>query len=130
MKKHTKYIRFAIILLNHLISLFFSLQVSEQDDSYNSFLKGANVMGANFLMLISGEFMDAAISAITIGIMKIILVYIATNLLLFSTIISSVLVIIYTIRYLYHFHKAMRNQFLLALNDSHWEKILNSIAFK
>ncbi|CAD8070443.1 unnamed protein product [Paramecium primaurelia] len=87
-------------------------------------------MGANFLMLISGEFMDAAISVITIGIMKIILVQIASNLLLFSTIISSVLVIIYTIRYLYHFHKAMRNQFLLALNDSHWEKILNSIAFK
>lgn len=24
----------------------------------------------------------------------------------------------------------MRNQYLLALNDSHWEKILNSIAFK
>ncbi|CAD8127228.1 unnamed protein product [Paramecium sonneborni] len=129
-KKHTKFIRASLILLNHMIALVFSLQISEQDDTYTSYLKGANVMGANFLMFISGEFLDATISVITIGIMRIVLLQVQTNLMLYSTIISSMLVILYTIRYLYHYHKAMRNQYLLALNDSHWEKILNSIAFK
>ncbi|CAD8128014.1 unnamed protein product [Paramecium sonneborni] len=129
-KKHTKFIRVALIILNHFISLFFSLQLSKQDDSYNNFLIGANVMGANFLMFISGEFLDAAISVITISIVRIILIQIQTNQILFSTIVSSVLIVIYTIRYMYHYHKAIRNQYLLALNDSHWEKILNSIAFK
>ncbi|CAD8185885.1 unnamed protein product [Paramecium pentaurelia] len=129
-KKYTKYIRISIILLNHILALFFSLQISELDDSYNNFLKGANVMGANFLMFISGEFIDAALSAITIGLMRIIFVQVQTNQVQFSTIISSVLVIFYTIRYLYHYHKAMRNQYLYTLNDSHWQKILSSIAFK
>ncbi|CAK69263.1 unnamed protein product (macronuclear) [Paramecium tetraurelia] len=129
-KKYKKSIRIAIILLNHMLTLIFSLQISEQEDSYNNYLKGVNVMGANFLMFISGEFMDAAISAITMSVMRIILVRIQANYMQFSTIISSVLVIFCVIRYLYHYHKAMRNQYLFTLNDSHWEKILNSIAFK
>lgn len=37
-------------------------------------MKGANVMGANFLMFISGEFIDASISALTIGALRIVYV--------------------------------------------------------
>lgn len=66
-------------------------------------------MGANFLLFVSGEYVDAFFSAFSTAIIRIVIVLLRSGKIEFSSIMSTVIVALCVCRYLYHFYKATRS---------------------
>lgn len=84
-----------------MISILFNLQIKDAEDYYYSFLRGANVMGANFIIAISGEFIDAAVSTVTTSLIRTIMVILRSERVEVSALLSTLLIGLITSRYLY-----------------------------
>jgi hypothetical protein len=120
-RRFPKFIRLAFIVTNHLNS---GLYLFASDDSFThefDIIKGANQMALEIIIFLSGEFVDAALSIVTLNTLRMVYGIIFSPIQFYVPHITTVLLVGYFIYYFYQFHHAKRSQFLLALVDIEWD---------
>ncbi|CAD8049912.1 unnamed protein product [Paramecium sonneborni] len=128
--KYPKLIRLAFILTNHFNSV---LYIFASDDQYThefDIIKGANQMGMEIIIVLSGEFLDAIFSVLSLNLIRVIYGIIHSEIQFYVPHVTTAILILYFVYFFYKFHYARRSQFLLTLIDSQWDNILANLIQK
>ncbi|CAD8116860.1 unnamed protein product [Paramecium sonneborni] len=128
-KFYPQYIRLALVLINHIMNIYLFAQESKKD-SQMAMLQGINQMGATYLLVLIGEYLDGIITLINLSIFRIGWAIVYSSQIQISAIVSTILLIFYVIYFNYQFHKGIRSQFLLSYVDSNFEEILKKLSFE
>ncbi|CAD8159048.1 unnamed protein product [Paramecium octaurelia] len=129
-KKYPQLLRLAFILTNHLNSI---LYIFASDDQYThefDIIKGANQMGMEIIIVLSGEFLDAVFSILSLNLIRVIYGIMHSDIQFYVPHVTTAILVIYFVFFFYKFHYARRSQFLLTLIDSQWDNILSNLIRK
>ncbi|CAD8192186.1 unnamed protein product [Paramecium octaurelia] len=126
---YPQYIRLALILVNHIMNIYLFAQEAKKD-SQMAMLQGVNQMGATYLLVLIGEYLDGIITLVNLSIFRIAWAIVYSTQIQVSAIVSSVLLIFYINYFNYQFHKGMRSQYLLSFVDSSFEELLKKLSIE
>ncbi|CAD8081102.1 unnamed protein product [Paramecium primaurelia] len=128
-KFYPQYIRLALILVNHIMNIYLFAQETKKDPQM-AMLQGINQMGATYLLVLIGEYLDGIITLVNLSVFRIVWAIAYSTQIQMSAIVSSILLIFYINYFNYQFHKGMRSQFLLSFVDSNFEELLKKLSFE
>ncbi|CAD8124324.1 unnamed protein product [Paramecium sonneborni] len=126
--KKNKYLRLGIIILNHLMTIYFIVFEDRTGvDNQMAMLQGVNQMAACYLLILTGEYIDGMLTIISLQIFRISWVLIKTERIQYSAPITSMILILSINYFNFQYNKAKRSQYLLSLADCRWEEILQKL---
>ncbi|CAD8070784.1 unnamed protein product [Paramecium sonneborni] len=121
-----KYIRIALIIINHLIILT-SLEVDNQCSPHYYYLRGASMMCIHLVILLQGEFIDAFFSLIFITSIRLLTIFLQDSIFPYPSIVIAIILIGYLLYIIYKNNLAFRSQFQLSCLDNQWDLVITTL---
>ncbi|CAD8084054.1 unnamed protein product [Paramecium sonneborni] len=128
-KFYPQYMRLALVLINHIMNIYLFAQETKKDPQM-AMLQGINQMGATYLLVLIGEYIDGMITLVNLSVFRIGWAIAYSSQIQMSAIVSSILLIFYINYFNYQFHKGIRSQYLLGFVDSNFEELLKKLSFE